>query len=135
MKILLIYQNYFYEYYFNIKYIILFIDRIFLNQILKKKKNQINIKKISFIKIRKLKNKKYNIYEYVIILIYIFNKNNKIILIRREIHIVEFFLIKIFINIDIIKPEKIILNINKKIIIIKSCDDLQISMFMIINFF
>ena len=38
-------------------------------------------------------------------------------LIRREVYIINNFLIKIFIKIDIIKFEEIILNINKNLLI------------------
>ena len=85
MNVLFIYQNKFYKYYFNIDYIIFFINHIFLNLIIKKINNKfyIDIKKILFIKIRDLNINKYNVYEYVIIFIYIFNKNNnKIVLIH-----------------------------------------------------
>ena len=55
-------------------------------------------------------------YKYIIIFIYIFNNDNKIILICREIYIINNLLIKIFIKIDIMKFKKIILDINKNLI-------------------
>ena len=72
---LLIYQNHLYEFYFDTKCIISLIDRIFFNQIIKKDNLHIDIKKISLIKIRELNTRKHNVYEYIIIFIYIFNKN------------------------------------------------------------
>ena len=49
------------------------------------------------------------------------NKNNiKIILIYRKIDVINNLFIKVFINIDIIKLEDIILDINKNLIIIDS---------------
>ena len=67
---------------------------------------------------RDLKIKKYNAYEYAIILIYISNNNNKVTLIRREIYIIDNLSIKTFIRIDIIKSKGIILDISKNLVII-----------------
>ena len=70
---------------------------------------------------RSLDIKGYNIYKYIIISIYIFNKDrSKLVLIYYKIYIIDNLSIKIFINIDIIKLKDIILNINKNLIIIKS---------------
>lgn len=77
--------------------------------------------------------KKYDVYKYTIILIYIVNNNNKITLIRRKIYIVDDLSIKAFIKIDIIKFKNIVFNINKNLIIIKLCDLLQVLMFIIIK--
>lgn len=95
----------------------------FLIKLSKKQKTNFKsiLKKNSFFKIRELNIKKYDICEYIVIFIYIFNNNNKIILIRREIYIVDVFSIKIFININIIKSKTIILNIVKIFIIIELC--------------
>ena len=132
VKMLLIYQNRFYKYYFDTGYIISFIDKAFFYQIIKKNGFYIDIKKISFIKVRDLGIKEYNVCEYTIIFIYISNNDNdKIALIRREIHVVDNFLTKTFIDIDIIKFEAIVLDINKDLIIIGSCDSFQISMSMV----
>ena len=122
MNVSFIYQNKFYEYCFNIDYIIFFINHIFFNLIIKKinDKFHIDIKKISFIKIHDLNINEYNICEYAIIYIYIFNKNNdKIVLIRREIHIMNNFFAKILININIMKFKEVVLDINKNFIIIE----------------
>ena len=70
---------------------------------------------------RRLDIKEYNIYEYAIILIYILNNNNKVILIRYKIYIINNLFAKALIDINIIKSKRIILNINKNFIIIKSC--------------
>ena len=88
--------------------IISFIVYIFLNEIIKKEDFYINIKKISSIKVRKLENKKYKIYEYIIIFIYLFSENDKVILIRYKTYIVNDLLAKIFIDINIIKSEVIV---------------------------
>lgn len=97
-----------------------------------KKNLYIDIKKTFSIKIRELNIKKYDVCEYAIILIYIFNENDNVILIRRKIHIIDDLSIKIFININIIKFKIIVLDINKDRIIIKFCESLYILMFIII---
>ena len=131
----LIYQDRLYKFCFDIEYIISLINRAFFNQIIEEENFYIDIKKISFIKIRELNTKKHNACEYIIIFIYIFiiNKNDNVALIRREIHIINNLFIKTFININIIKLETIIFDTNKNLIIIESCDSLQVSMFMIIK--
>ena len=54
----------------------------------------------------------YDINEYINFEIYLLNKNNiNIILIKREFYIVDNLIIKIFIDIDILKCERIILDI------------------------
>ena len=53
-----------------------------------------------------------DINEYINFEIYFLGKNNiNIILIKKEFYIVDNLIIKIFIDIDILKPEGIILNI------------------------
>ena len=52
--------------------------------------------------------------------------NSKITLIRRKIYIVDDLSAKALISIDIIKPEDIILDINKDLITISSCESLQV---------
>ena len=90
-----------YELYFNIKYIINFIDKIFLLKNFLK----IVIKKILFsIIVRGLNINIYNISEYIRLYIYFLDKND-IILIKREFYIIENLIIKALININIIKPE------------------------------
>ena len=132
---LLIYQDRLYEFCFNIEYIILLINRVFLNQIIKKKDFYIDIKKILSIKIRELNIKKHNVCEYIIIFIYIFSEseNGNVALIRREIHIINDLFIKTLIDINIIKFKTIVFDINKKFAIIKFYDFFQISIFMIIK--
>ena len=85
------------------------------------------------IKIRELKTKKHKIYEYIIISLYLPNQNNKIILIRFKIHIINDLSIKILIDINIIKLKIIVLDTNKDLIIIKSYEFFQISIFIIIK--
>ena len=45
------------------------------------------------------------------------------------------FSIKIFIDIDIMKLERIVLNINKNLVIIEFCNSIQMSIFIIIKKF
>ena len=69
----------------------------------------------------------YNINEYINLEIYLSDKNNNnITLIKKEFYIVNNFIIKIFISIDILKPEGIVLDIIKDIIIIISYKNLEI---------
>ena len=103
-----------------------------MNQLIRKDDLYIKFKKITSIKIRDLEIKKYDVYEYVIIFIYILNNDNKITLIRREIHIINDLFIKTFIKIDIIKFKNIIFDINKNFVIIKLYNSLQVLMFIII---
>ena len=111
-----------YELYFDIKYIINFIDKKFLLKISLK----IVIKKMFFlIIIRELNINTYNISEYIKLYIYLFDKND-IILIKREFHIVENFTIKALIDINIIKLKRIILNMRKNIIIIDFYQNIEI---------
>ena len=87
------------------------------------------------IKIRKFNIKEHNIYEYIIILIYISYENGIIILIRWEIYIIDNFFTKTFINIDIIKSENIIFDINKNLIIIKLYNFLRVKRYIIVKGF
>ena len=57
---------------------------------------------------------------------YLLNKND-IALIEREFHVVNNLIIKALINIDIIKFERIILDIERNIIMIKSYRDIEVS--------
>ena len=123
------YQGKLYEYCFDTGYTISLIDRAFLNQIIAEGGIQIEIKKTSSIKVRGLGTKEHNISKYAIIPIYVPNADgSKVALIRREIHIVDDLSAKALIGIDIIKPEGIILNANKDLVTIGSCDSLQVPM-------
>lgn len=84
----------------------------------------IEFKIIIFIKVREFEIKKHDACEYAIIFIYIFNNNNKMTLIRREIYIVNDFFIKVLIKIDIMKFKDIVFDINKNLIIIELYDSL-----------
>ena len=54
----------------------------------------------------------YNINEYINLEIYLSAKNNiNIILIKEKFYIIDNLIIKVFININVLKPEGIILNI------------------------
>ena len=58
---------------------------------------------------------------------YLSNKNNNnIILIKRKFYIVDNLIIKVFVNIDILKPEGIVFDIIRNIIIITSRKNLEI---------
>ena len=80
-----------------------------------------------FIIIRDLNINIYNISEYINFEIYLLNKNkNNIILIKREFYIVYNLIIKVFINIDILKLEDIVFDIIRDNIIITSYKDLEV---------
>ena len=73
----------------------------------------------------------YNINEYIKLQIYLLDKND-IIKIKREFYIVDDFIVKALIDINIIKLKNIILDIKKNVIIIDLCKNIQIS-FIFIN--
>ena len=135
VKVSLTYQGKLYEYYFDTGYTISLIDRKFLNQIMAEGGIQIEIKRIvSPIKVRGLGIKEHDACEYAIIPIYVPNTDrSKVALIRREIYIVDNLLAKALINIDIIKPEGIILDTNKDLVTINSCDSLQVPISIIVK--
>ena len=131
VNISLTYQDQLYKYCFDTDCTISLIDQAFFNQILKKAndKLQIDIKRTSPIRIRDLGTKKHNACEYTIIPIYIPDSDsNKIALIRRKIHIVNNLSAKTLIDIDIIKSEEIVLDIDRDFATIESYNSLQISM-------
>ena len=69
------------------------------------------IKRISiFIIIKDIENRKYNISEYVKLKIYLLDKNNTII-IERKLYIVDNLIVKVLIDIDIIKLERIVIDL------------------------
>ena len=78
-----------------------------------------------FIIIKGLNINIYNINEYINFEIYILGEKG-IILIKREFYIVDNLTIKVFININILKPEKIILNVIRNIIIFILYKNLEI---------
>ena len=57
---------------------------------------------------------------------------NDIIRVKREFHIVENLVIKAFININILKPEDMIFDIEKNVMIIDLCKDIQV-FFIFVN--
>ena len=67
----------------------------------------------------------HNANEYIKLQIYLFNKND-IIKIKRKFHIVDNFIIKTLININIIKSKNMIFDIKKNIIIIELYKNIQI---------
>ena len=97
-----------YNLYFNIKYIISLIDRVFLN----KTHSTIKVKKIStLITIKEINSNKHEVSEYIRIKIYFSNKNKITILIKREFYIIDNLTTKTLIKINIIKSKDIILDL------------------------
>ena len=73
---------------------------------------------------------------HINILLFLYSeKSGNVTLIRREIYIINDFLIKTFININIMKFKTIVFDINKNLVIIKSYNSFQILIFMIIKGF
>ena len=73
----------------------------------------------------------HDVNEYVRLQIYLFDKND-IIKIKKEFHIVDDFIIKAFVDINIIKLKDMILDIKKDVIIIDLYKNIQIS-FIFVN--
>ena len=95
--------------YVDNKYIISLINKKFLKtQVSKAEIRFINI----IIKIRKIKPIKYNVNEYVILQIY-FAGENKIILIKKKLYLINDLRINIFIENNIIVSEKIVVDLIK----------------------
>ena len=86
---------------------------------------------------RSLDIKKYNIYEYALIPIYITIKgekvNDKIVFLRREFYIIDNLSIKVLIGINIMKLEDIILDINRDLIIIDSYNFIKVSISIVVK--
>ena len=79
----------------------------------------IKIKRILlFIRVCDIDIKKYKIYDYTIISVYILSSDGKVVLIRREIYIIDNLSTKALIEINIIKSKDIILDISRDLIII-----------------
>ena len=66
----------------------------------------------------------HNVYEYVKLQIYLFDKNN-IVKIKKEFYIVDNLVIKAFIDIDIMKSKDMIFDIKKNVMIIDLCKNIQ----------
>ena len=66
--------------------------------------------------VKDINNKKYNVNKYIKIKMYLSNKNDVITLIKRELYIVDNLIIKIFIEINIIKFENIIFDLKYNLI-------------------
>ncbi len=117
MKISLSINGVLYNFYFDIGYTINLINRLFLRKLIELSL-YIEIYKIpTTIKVRGLGSSKYNTTEYIIVSIYIPSKDG-ITLIIKELYIINNLLIKVLININIIKLKGIIINIGKNIVII-----------------
>ena len=86
----------------------------------------------TLIKIKDININIYNVKEYIRLQIYLSNKNG-IIKIEKEFYIVDDLAIKALVDIDIIKPKNIIFDIEKNVIIIDFCKNIQIS-FIFINY-
>ena len=93
------------------------------------KKNHLKaeIKKISILIIIKgIKSKRHNTSKYVRFKIYLFNKIDIVILMKREFHVIDNLTIKVFIKINIIKPKIITIDLENKIIRIDIYKELEI---------
>ena len=133
VKVSITYQGTLYEYCFDTGCTMSLIDRAFLNQIIKEGgiSGTIEIKRMpSPIKVRGIGTKEHDACEYAVIPMYIPGPDGKVALIRREIHIVDELSAKALIGIDIMKPEGIVLDTNKDLAIIGSCQSLQVPMSM-----
>ena len=73
----------------------------------------------------------YNVNEYVKLQIYLSGKNN-IVKVKKEFYIVDDLIIKALIDIDVIKPEGMILDIKKNVMIIDLYKNIQI-FFIFVN--
>ena len=73
----------------------------------------------------------YDVSEYVRLQMYLFDKNG-IIKVKREFHIVDDLVVKALIDINIMKSKGMILDIEKNVIIIDLCKNIQI-LFIFIN--
>ena len=131
VKVSITYQGRLYEYCFDTGCTMSLIDRKFLNQIIQEGGLHIDIKRMdSPIKVRGIGTKEHDACEYAIIPMYIPGPDGKVALIRREIHIVDELSAKALIGIDIMKPEGIVLDTNKDLAIIGSCESLAVPMSM-----
>lgn len=132
VKVSLIYQGTLYESCFDTGCTMSLIDRTFLDQIIKEEGLGIEIKRTSPIKVRGLGTREHDVCEYAVIPMYVPNQDGtNVALIRREIHIVNDLSAKALIGIDIMKPKGIILDTNKDLVTIGSCDSLQVPLSMI----
>ena len=126
MMFVFVKQNY--EFCFDTKYIMSFIDRKFLFKVF----SSIVIKKIStFITMRDIDVNMHNVNEYIKLQIYLFNIND-IVKVKREFHIVDNLAVKALIDINIMKSKSMILDIKKNVIIIELYKNIQI-FFIFIN--
>ena len=78
----------------------------------------------TFIIIKNIDVNIYNVNEYIKLQMYLFNKNY-IIKIKRDFYIVDDFVIKAFVEINIMKSKNIILDIEKNVIIIDLYKNIQ----------
>ena len=65
--------------------------------------------------IKDIKNRKYNTSEYIKLKMYLLNKN-EIVVIERKLYIVDNLIIKVLIDIDIIKLKRIIIDLRNNLI-------------------
>lgn len=132
VKVSLTYQGRLYEFCFDTGCTMSLIDRAFLSQLMVEGGIQVEIRRMpSPIKVRGLGTKEHDACEYAIVPMYIPSNDNKVALIRREIHIVDDLSAKALIGIDIMKPEGIILDTNKDLVTIGSCESLQVPLSMV----
>ena len=113
---------------FDTDYTISLINRIFLRE------NHLDtkIKKISTsIIVKGIKNKRYEVSEYIRIKIYLSNKNNLITLIKREFYIVNNLTTKALIDINIMKSKDIVIDLQNNVIKIDTYQSLEVSIVII----
>jgi hypothetical protein len=84
----------------------------------------------TFLIVREIKANVHEIKKYVNFSIYLSSKNDfiKLIEIHRELHLIESLKANMLINNDILELEDIIINVQKKNVIIRSCENLTIEM-------
>ena len=78
------------------------------------------------ITIKGIRNKKYNTSEYIKLKLYLLGLTGMAV-IKRELYIINNLSIKALIGIDIIKPEGIIIDLNKDIIKVGTYEDIEVS--------
>ncbi len=81
---------------------------------------------------RGLGSSKYNTNKYTVVSIYILSKDG-VILITRELYIVNNLLTKVFISVDIIKSKDIIIDIRRDLVIITSYNSLEVPVSIVIK--
>ena len=103
--------------------IISLIDRQFLKSILPELFD--NVKKMpTFMTVKGISDRKYDVSEYVRILLYVLTLNS-VAMVNRELYIIDNLTALALIGIDILDPERTILDFDKKVLRIGSCEGLE----------